>query len=120
MGGISEADGEGILSMQRHVTELPGTRFELPSVEARLKEWGNQPTQVRCRFWQCANGKNSMTQIRSNQLRDQLIRRNTLECQLKCFSTTNLLKAENSHNLLTISRTQQTGRVRRYQNGRKR
>jgi hypothetical protein len=42
-----EADAELLLSMQRNITGLHGTRFGLPSMEARLREWANRPTQVQ-------------------------------------------------------------------------
>jgi hypothetical protein len=44
--GTPEADAERLLSMQRNTAGLHGTRFGLPSMEARLREWSNRPTQV--------------------------------------------------------------------------
>jgi hypothetical protein len=45
--GTSEADAEGLLSMQRIIAGLHGTRFGLPSMETRLREWAHCPTQVQ-------------------------------------------------------------------------
>jgi hypothetical protein len=45
--GTSEADAERLLSMQSNIAGLHGTRFGLPSMEARLREWANRPTQVQ-------------------------------------------------------------------------
>jgi hypothetical protein len=45
--GMSEADTERLLSMQCNIAGLHGTRFSLPSMEARLREWANRPTQVQ-------------------------------------------------------------------------
>jgi hypothetical protein len=42
--GTSEADAERILSMQRNVAGLHGTRFGLPSMEARLRELMARPS----------------------------------------------------------------------------
>jgi hypothetical protein len=42
----SEADVERLLSIQRNIAGLHGTRFGLPSMDARLREWANRPTQV--------------------------------------------------------------------------
>jgi hypothetical protein len=44
--GTSEADAERILSMQRNIAGLHGTRFGLSSMEARLREWASRPTEV--------------------------------------------------------------------------
>jgi hypothetical protein len=44
---MSEADAEHLLSMQRNVVGLHGKRFGLPSMEARVREWANRPTQVQ-------------------------------------------------------------------------
>jgi hypothetical protein len=44
--GMSEADTERLLSMQRKIAGLHGKRFGLPSMEARLREWVNCSTQV--------------------------------------------------------------------------
>jgi hypothetical protein len=40
-------DAERILLMQRNISGHHGTRFGLPSMEARLREWANRPTQVQ-------------------------------------------------------------------------
>jgi hypothetical protein len=40
-------DAERILSMRRNSARLHGIRFALPSLEIRLREWANRPTQVR-------------------------------------------------------------------------
>jgi hypothetical protein len=45
--GTSEADAERLLSVQRNITGLHGTRFGLPSMETRLREWADCPTQVQ-------------------------------------------------------------------------
>jgi hypothetical protein len=44
--GTSEADAERLFSMQRNIAGLHWTRFGLPSMEARLREWANRLTQV--------------------------------------------------------------------------
>jgi hypothetical protein len=43
----SETDAEHLLSMQRNIAGRHRTRFGLPSMEARLREWTNRPTQVQ-------------------------------------------------------------------------
>jgi hypothetical protein len=43
----SEADAKRLLSMQRNIAGLHETRFGLPSMEPRLREWVNCPTQVQ-------------------------------------------------------------------------
>jgi hypothetical protein len=45
--GTSEADAERLLPMHRKIAGLHGTRFGIPSMEARLREWANRPTQVQ-------------------------------------------------------------------------
>jgi hypothetical protein len=45
--GTAETDSERLLSMQRKIAGLHGTRFGRPSMEARLKEWSNRPMQVQ-------------------------------------------------------------------------
>jgi hypothetical protein len=45
--GVSEADTEHLLSMQRNAAGLHGTRFGLLFMEARLREWTSCPTQVQ-------------------------------------------------------------------------
>jgi hypothetical protein len=46
-GATSEADAERLFLMQRNISGLHGTRFGLPSMEARLRERVNPPTQVQ-------------------------------------------------------------------------
>jgi hypothetical protein len=45
--GTSEADAKSLLSMRRNIAGLHGTRFGLPSMAARLREWTNRPTQLQ-------------------------------------------------------------------------
>jgi hypothetical protein len=45
--GTSEADAKRLLSMKRNIARLHGTRSGLPSMEVRLREWANRPTQVQ-------------------------------------------------------------------------
>jgi hypothetical protein len=42
--GTSEADTERLLSMQCNIAGLHGTSFDLPSMEANLREWVSHPT----------------------------------------------------------------------------
>jgi hypothetical protein len=42
--GTSEADVERLFSMQYNIVGLHGTRFGLPSMESRLREWSNRLT----------------------------------------------------------------------------
>jgi hypothetical protein len=44
--GMSEVDAKRLLSTQINISGLHGTRFGRPSMEARLREWANRPTQV--------------------------------------------------------------------------
>jgi hypothetical protein len=45
--GTSEADAERLPSIQSNIAGLHGTRFGLPPMETRLREWDNRPTQVQ-------------------------------------------------------------------------
>jgi hypothetical protein len=45
--GTSEANTKRVLSMQRNIAGFYRTRFSLPSIEARLRDWANRPTQVQ-------------------------------------------------------------------------
>jgi hypothetical protein len=49
--GVSEADAERILSMQKNIAGLHGTRFGIPTMEARIRTLGalstREPQQIR-------------------------------------------------------------------------
>jgi hypothetical protein len=54
--GRSEADADGLLSMQHNIAGLHGTHFGLPSMKERLREWTNRLTQAQVSFGAMGGG----------------------------------------------------------------